>query len=893
MGTGVATKGAGCAVISSLPQSAPVWITVGSGVEVCIKSTGSSSGPNACNQDGDMLLTPANGAYPYPGAAAIQSISVLDSVNFLKQFNACPHCNLEGAELSGLDFPDHTDLSNANLSGAVLYNTQMTQANFENAQFNSFNGQPAEIAMSSMQRSYFGGAVFNGTDFYQTDFTGGGFTCPQFINTVLTGVNFTNSNWQGGCTSPQLSQVTMNLDSVSINQWPNLYINQSSIMSNLNNYQNTANQNLGGLRLVDSAFLGLPPSFKKTSFVGATLDRSTFFLSDLSSANLSSTGTTQTSMVGTDFSNTNMQNANFNGSTVPAVFDNAYLVDANFSGTTLSSGMNNAAFNSTALMGANFQNATGVNSNQTGVDFSGSYLWASTQNVNFDGVSLPHANFTGALLANVTFDGSSNLAGADFQSAQCISCIFSDNAKLDGSNFSSAYIYGTAFGGATMSGANFTNAACCSAGTWVFAAASEAAAPNTAYQNNDPTLSHDEFDGVAACPNGQPGQNGQGCQGGTSPLVAPPADPACTSAGGLACPSYINSIGGNGTQGYDPGGAGGKALDAEFNNPSRILLEAGQQQVLVSDTDNHMVRAISGLSAPEPSIANFAGTGTAGDSGDGGLATNAELNSPQGLSQYPAAGPGNLGGSIAVADSGSNNVRLINASAGNISLYAGSGTACAEPVGSCGDGQLAVDAQLSAPQGIWFDSVGDLYIADTGNHKIRRVDATSGTISTIAGTGTVGTKSTAAKQLKAGGSCTNGSVATAFAMQSPTDITGDTLGNLYIVDQGAQSVYKISPAGCLTTFADSAKGLNDPVSITTDHQGHIYVANTGDNTIVSFSAWGIAQPAVGNGTAGYAGDGQLAINAELNQPQGVVSSPDGALYIVDTTNQRIRAATQQ
>lgn len=871
----------------ALNQGSTVWISVGSGAAVCIKPTNSQSGPTACNGNGDAILT-SNSAGNYTVNNPIASITVMDTTNFLMQFNACPGCNLRGAGLSGVTLEPQADLTGADLSGAVLYNSNFSQANLTNAKFNVFNGQQAEIADTDIQNSTLNGASFDSTDFYETDFTGSTFNCPQFSNTVVSGVIFADTSWSGGCTSPQFTQVVMNLNSLTLSTWPNLYISDSSIYSDQSTYQSMAGQTFTGLRFVGSTFLGRAPSFVNTNFTGTTLDGSTFYLTNMQGAQFQSNGSATTSMVGTDFSNAMLESANFSGSTVAANFTNAYLVNSDFSAATLSSGMDNASFASADVHGANFSNATSTNTYGIGVDFSNSYLWPGTNNVNFNNAHLPGSDFSGALLANTDFNGQADLTGANFSDAQCIMCDFTD-AKLDSSQFVSSYIYGSVFGGSTMTGANFSNAACCSQGTWVFPAPSNAAAPNTAYKDsvNNPNLSGSEFDGVAACPNGQPSSPGNsGCQGQDLPIDPPTPNPACVSAGGSFgnsyCPADINLLGGNGTQGYSNGGADAKALNAEFNQPSRVLLSQATQELLISDSGNHRVRAISGLSAQEPSISDVVGNGTAGDSGDGGAASSAELNSPQGLAEVPNTGNSPNAGAIAIADSGSNNVRLYSPASGNISLYAGSGTACAQPVGSCGDGSYAIDAQLSAPQGVWFDSGGNLYIADTGNHKVRRVDATTHLISTFAGNG-----STTLPSGTTSGTCQNGQPATSVGMDSPTDVTGDRMGNIYIVDQGGQQVYQVDPNGCLT-IPDS--GLTTPSALTTDKLGSIFVADPGENSIVSFSAWGIPQTVVGSGTAGNTGNGGPAATAELNGPQGVASSSGGVLYVADTANQQIRVA---
>lgn len=877
MDTGTAT--ASCGFLASLPRSSNnMWVELGSGVALCLKNATSTSGAQACDGPGDQIMS-ASGNYSLTSTLTL--VSLMDTTSFLKQWNACPGCNLQGAELSGITLSPGANLANANLSGADLYNSALPQANLSGAQLNSADGSPTELAMTEIQNANFTNTILTDPGFYQTDFSGSSFNCPQFVNTYFASVNLDNTNWAGNCANPQFSGVVMNADALPVSTWPNLYFNQSSLYVDKGSAAFAANQTLSKTRFVDSQFIGLPPAMNSTNFTGADLDQSSFFLSNLTGANFSGS----TSLSDTDFTNTTLQQANFNNAQVLANFQNANLENSTFQAATLSQNENHASFANSVLAGANFQNTNG-----TGVDWSDSYLWAGNANPDFDGATLRQANFDGALIGQATFNDQTDLTSADFTSAQCIGCDFTD-AKLYQATFINSYIYGSIFAGSTMQGANLTNAACCGAGTWNFSGTpTDAGAPSINYQDdpNYPMLSGNEFDNVAACPNGQSGQSNTGCKGEDTPNNPPSPNPACQSAGNFRCPDNINLLAGNGVQGYDPGGPGDQALNAELNNPSRVLLDQSQPRVFVADTGNHLVRVIDNISAQEPTIANYAGTGTAGDSGDGGNALSAQLNSPQGMAQSPAISQANgqsTPRSLAVADSGNNNVRLIDPDSGDISLYAGNGTACAQPAGSCGDGQVASNAQLNAPQGVWFDPLGNLYIADAGDAKIRMVDSQYHVISTIAGNGAQGSTR---PQLQ--GTCTNGTPATSFAMQSPVDVTGDTLGNLYVVDQGAQAVYKIDPYGCLTTFADSTKGLTSPASVAIDQQGVIYVANTGGNTVVTFSAWGIAQPLIGTGTPGYSGDGGLASQAELNGPQGLNVSDGGVLYIADTANQRIRVA---
>jgi len=250
-------------------------------------------------------------------------------------------------------------------------------------------------------------------------------------------------------------------------------------------------------------------------------------------------------------------------------------------------------------------------------------------------------------------------------------------------------------------------------------------------------------------------------------------------------------------------------------------------QLTFADTNN--VVSVIGLSgvgiAPETTfsvaaISTLAGNGTAGSTGAGGLATSAQVNAPRG-------GFIDSGGNIYFADGANNIVRRIDGVSGKISTVAGTGTS-----GYTGDGSAATSATLNAPAKVVADAAGDLYIADTGNSVIRYVDAATGNISTVAGTGAPG-------------------------------YTGD---------------------GGMATAAE----LNHPQGVAVDLGGHVYVADTGNNVIRYFGKGSLITTLTGTGTAGYLGDGGNALGAELNAPQAVTLDMYGDVYIADTGNDVVR-----
>lgn len=274
----------------------------------------------------------------------------------------------------------------------------------------------------------------------------------------------------------------------------------------------------------------------------------------------------------------------------------------------------------------------------------------------------------------------------------------------------------------------------------------------------------------------------------------------------------ITTIAGTGLAGFS--GDGGPATSAQLNLPAGLAINAAGN-LYIADHANQRIRKIntSGI------ITTIAGMGMAGFSGDGGLAINAKINYPNGVAV-------DVSGNIYISDRNNNKVRIIN-SLGIISTFAGNGLG-----GFSGDGGAAISAQLSSPNNaVSFDAVGNVYIADLNNHRVRKVD-TSGIISTFAGIGTSGFSG-------------DGGAATSAELSSVFGVAIDAAGNLYIADFNNQRIRKVNTSGIISTYA-------------------------------------------GTGIAGFGGDGGLAINAKLSSPAGVSVDAAGNVYIPDAANQRVR-----
>ena len=328
----------------------------------------------------------------------------------------------------------------------------------------------------------------------------------------------------------------------------------------------------------------------------------------------------------------------------------------------------------------------------------------------------------------------------------------------------------------------------------------------------------------------------------------------------------ITTIAGNGTTGYS--GDGGAATSAELNTPSGVTVD-GTGNIYIADYSNNRVRKVSTSGI----ITTVAGNGKAGYSGDGGPATSAELFNPTGVA---VDGLGN----IYIADKYNNRIRKVSTS-GTISTVAGNGKA-----GYSGDGGSATSAELFNPTGVAVDGLGNIFIADRNNNKIRKVSA-SGIISTVAGGGHNGLG--------------DGSAATNAVLKSPYCVAVDSSGNIYIADGDNLRIRKVSISGIINTVAGNGTAgysgdggpatsaeLGVQAGVAVDDSGNIYLVDYNNIRIRKVSTSGIISTVAGNGTTGYSGDGGPATSAELNYPNGVAVDGSGNIYIADYYNQRIR-----
>jgi len=314
-----------------------------------------------------------------------------------------------------------------------------------------------------------------------------------------------------------------------------------------------------------------------------------------------------------------------------------------------------------------------------------------------------------------------------------------------------------------------------------------------------------------------------------------------------------------------PGSADGQGGDARFANPGRLVVDSGGN-LYVTDQLNYTIRKIT----QEGVVSTFAGSAGLSGSADG-TGSAARFGVMSGIAVDPA-------GNLWVADNSNQTIRKIT-SAAVVTTFAGSPGNSGSVDGTGGA------ARFNNPQGLQLDAAGNLYVADRGNHTIRKITPT-GTVSTLAGS--------------AGNSGSADGTGNAARFNAPGDVSVDAGGNVFVADTGNQTIRKISPAGTVSTLAGavlspgttdglgSAARFNSPEALMVDAADIAYVADTGNNAIRQVSADGRVGPFAGpiGGTSGAADSTNGA--SRFGELFGVTASPSGDVYLADHDNHTIR-----
>ena len=305
----------------------------------------------------------------------------------------------------------------------------------------------------------------------------------------------------------------------------------------------------------------------------------------------------------------------------------------------------------------------------------------------------------------------------------------------------------------------------------------------------------------------------------------------------------------------------GTGTAASFYFPSGVTADASGN-VYVADSSNNKIRKVTSAGV----VTTFAGSGSYGSTDETGTA--ASFDNPTGVAV-------DLSGNVYVADENNNKIRKVT-SARVVTTFAGSGM-----TGSNDGLATGIIASFNGPSGAAVDASGNVYVADQGNHNIRKI-STAGLVTTFAGSGSAG--------------ATNGT-GTAASFNYPVCVAADTSGNLYVAEAGNHDIRKVSPVGVVTTLAGSgssgwadgtgtAASFNRPWGMAVDASGNVFVADSHNNMIRKVTSAGVVTTFAGSGTAGSAeGTGTAA---SFNNPDGVAVDASGNVYVGDLNNNKIR-----
>ena len=327
---------------------------------------------------------------------------------------------------------------------------------------------------------------------------------------------------------------------------------------------------------------------------------------------------------------------------------------------------------------------------------------------------------------------------------------------------------------------------------------------------------------------------------------------------------------------------------AALGGPSGITVDP-DGHLYFSDTEHHQIRRIDAITGILTTVAGAGGLAEdlANPVGDGGPADAALLSAPRGLAL-------DTFGNLYFADETSDRIRRVDSLTGLIETVAGGGNSVPtelDPAG-LGDGGAATEGRLRTPAGVWLDGQDNLLIADTGNHRIRKVDR-QGFLSTVAGSGVPGFSGDGGSALEA-------------SLNGPTAVFVDR-GQLYIADSLNHRIRQVDSGRIISTVVGpgSTETLNAGFSFTTggvllspqglwvDNDGRLLIADTGSHRIRRFDPrQGTISTVAGTGVGGFSGDG-VALETNLNRPAGVAVDGAGNLWIGDTGNNRVRRVSSQ
>ncbi|MFA7264977.1 MAG: pentapeptide repeat-containing protein [Candidatus Nanopelagicales bacterium] len=820
------------------------------------------------------------------------------SIRKLLQTGSCTACDFKDLDITGITF-GKVDVSGSNFSGATIYNTTFAEgSNFSNTVFGVSSDRPAQLAGVVATKANWAGAKFTQTQMYDSDISGAELSGVTFSKVIIDPTLVKNQiEWAKNKLTVEDSVIAYpgfvqnaDADSDVKGTWGNQNYANTSFLVEPQNRDYLRETKAPNMSITKSRFLGARPDFMQVKFTGTT----SLAGSDFSGLSMEQVDLSQADLQETNFRNSSMYEAVMSGVTAHrADFTRARLGDAVLTQAQLGRGVSgnegSADLTSVDARGADFSG-----SDLRGTSLRGAYIFSTGKTPKFANAEMGDARLDDALIANGDFSYA-KLDRSSFRGTQCINCKFT-NATVTSAEFARSYLFGSDFESAVLDKSEFPDAASQSAGgTWKFNTGSGSAPAPVTYAASK-GLGAKSFTTVADCPDRSRPSSTTGCAGKELPKSAPPMPPPCIGAGNYLCQTYVSTI--LGQTGSEAGGTSATTL-AE---PARVVAyqrgDTGTKIVLVSDTGRNVVRKIDLAQGGATSI--VAGVeDKSGFEGDRGPANKALLNAPTGLAVDPA-------GRVYIADTGNNRIRRIETD-GTIVTLAGTGAA-----GSSGNNIAAIKAQLNRPMGLAVDCDTQrcsVYVADTGNQKIRRItskDGAPGVISNFAGVGK--RTSTPAEISAAGAKCPNtknvagivclGNNGTALkaSFNSPRAIALDNYGNVLIADTGNNQIRSIGPTGTVTKYViGDADGddynLDEPTDLMIDLADNVVISEAGKNRITRWNTFGIADPGIvanKSGARGFSGDGADSLTATFNAPEGVAVTPWETIVVADTGNNRVR-----
>lgn len=333
----------------------------------------------------------------------------------------------------------------------------------------------------------------------------------------------------------------------------------------------------------------------------------------------------------------------------------------------------------------------------------------------------------------------------------------------------------------------------------------------------------------------------------------------------------VTTVAGNGNKGFS--GDGGPATAAQINNVFAVA-RGPDGALYLCDMDNHRIRRVTA----DGLIATYVGGEKRGYDGDGGPATKAALNMPYEMAWDRA-------GNLYFVELGNHCVRRVDAATQVITTVAGTGKA-----GFGGDGGPASRALFNQPHSLAFDAAGDLYVCDILNHRIRKIAMPTGVITTWSGTGE---KTTAADGSPITGSALHGPRALAFAPDGKCWLALREGNALLRLDPRANTLQRVAGTGKSGFTGNGGPALQatlaGPKCVALDAAGNVYLADTESHSIRYLDVKkGTVEVLVGNGRKGDGPDGDDPLRCQLARPHGVFVDQDGAVFIGDSENHRVR-----